>query len=588
MQKYQHPKILLIDMAEDAAQVLEAKGYNISVGSFGDPYKVKQKNDLFPLCSSFSLPDDYKEQEIIVIDMCYDFNYASTKDNIKEPEEGIDELWVDHRRDFVNPRPFWSHFAKLDFDRILNTGGVFIIFADALPSQTYYWGCKNHYSKHDIKEEKTLNDWDFLTILSQYKIDSDHGKILKFNPKISKEWTLTRLLSEHLQSASYNCTLSVLHPYPELIERWLPLLKNKFGDNVAGVILPSEVRKGWIFILPNLNQKAAFITKLIDQILPNLVPSLFSEQEYTSWINRSEYTLPQVNRLHQKIVEIREKANLEVAILEEKIEYQQNTNAYLFKLLTETGDTLVQAVIETLQILGFQQIKDVDKELAEQGIQNQNREDLQIHDYETILLLEVKGIKNFPCDDDALAVTKYPILRMREWNRVNIQGLTIINHRRHIPPLARDNALPFRKEILDVAEEQQIGLLTTWDLHRLTRSFIQNGWHHKQIKDLFYQVGRINILPNHYEFIGTIERFIESKGILGIKIEASSLKRGDRIAFELPVVFEEQQCESLQFENNPIEFAEAGMLVGTKTHLTKEEARIGVRVYRVICNKMEE
>ncbi|MBN3890206.1 MAG: hypothetical protein HWQ43_13905 [Nostoc sp. JL31] len=49
MPKYQHPKILFINMAEDAAKVLEAKGYNVSVGSLGEPYNVKQKTISF-LC----------------------------------------------------------------------------------------------------------------------------------------------------------------------------------------------------------------------------------------------------------------------------------------------------------------------------------------------------------------------------------------------------------------------------------------------------------------------------------------------------------------------------------------------------------
>lgn len=208
---------------------------------------------------------------------------------------------------------------------------------------------------------------------------------------------------------------------------------------------------------------------------------------------------------------------------------------------------------------------------------------MQIHDGEIKLIVEIKGINGFPSDEDILAVQKYVPLRMREWDYTQIQGLTIINHQKHIPPLNRDNDLPFRKEMLEVTEEQNIGLLTTWDLHRLVRSFIHNEWKHENIKDLFYKVGRVNILPNHYEFIGKIERFIENKSILGIKIEASNLRLGDRIAFELPVIFEEQVCDSLQFKNNPIEIAEVGMLVGTKTHLTKENARVGVRVYRVIC-----
>ncbi len=75
MPKYQHPKILFIDMAEDAAKVLEAKGYNVSVGSLGEPYKVKQKNDFFPLCHTSSLPHDYKEQEIIIIDIGILFDF---------------------------------------------------------------------------------------------------------------------------------------------------------------------------------------------------------------------------------------------------------------------------------------------------------------------------------------------------------------------------------------------------------------------------------------------------------------------------------------------------------------------------------
>ncbi|MEH2074395.1 MAG: hypothetical protein V7K57_08375 [Nostoc sp.] len=580
MPKYQHPKILFLDMPEDAAKVLEAKGYNVSVGSLGEPYKVKQKNDFFPLCHTSSLPHDYKEQEIIVIDMCYDLRYASIKEDIKEPQDGIDEWWVDHRQGYVNPRPFWSYSVERDFDRILNTGGVFVIFADALEIQNYYLGYKN-YSVFQPKLERNSNNWNFLTMLgdqAHYKIGNDHGAMLNFPQEHTKNSPIISLLSEHLEEATYNCTLSI---GSWLKQEWLPLLKNKFGNDVAGLIFPSDGRKGWIFILPNLKKKADFTTKLIEQILPEIVPSLFPEQEYASWIHRVEYTLPQVNRLHQNIVEIREKANLKVAVLEQEIENEQKTNAYLFNLLTETGDALVQAIIKTLQILGFQQIKDADQELAMQGIEKQNREDLQIHDYETTLLVEVKGIKGFPCDDDALAVQKYVVLRMREWKSVNIQGLTIINHQRHIPPLERDNTLPFRQEILDVAEEQQIGLLTTWDLHRLARSFVQNQWNHKQIKDLFYQVGRINILPSHYEFIGIIERFIESKEILGIKIEASSLRLGDRIAFKLPVIFEEQKCESLEFEKNLIQVAEVGMLVGTKTHLTKEDVSIGIYVYRV-------
>ena len=588
MLKYQHPKILLIDMAEDAAKLLETKGYNVSVGSLGSQYKVKQKNVFFPLCRESSLPHNSQEQEIIILDMCYDLNHASIKENIEEPPDGIDEWWVQHRRGYVNEKPLVSSLrVKQDFDRILNTGGVFVIFANDVEFEKYYWGHKI-YSQNNFQEE-VYNNWDFLTILGEnanYKIKHARGDEFKRPQEIPENYiTLQSLLFEHIEGATYNCTF---HLGSGLPEKWITLLENKFCDAVAGLITPSETKygwDGWVLILPDLKNKASFTTKLIEQILPTFIPSMFTEQENASWVNHSEYTLPAVKQLNKEIIEVREEANLKIAALEEKVENVKNTYTYLFSLLTETGDDLVQAVIQTFKILGFEQVKDVDYELEQQGIQKQNREDLQIHDDETKLIIEVKGITRFPSDDDSLAVQKYVVLRMREWKDVNIQGLTIINHLRSLPPLDRDNKLPFRQEILDAAEAQRIGLLTTWDLHRLARSFIQNKWKHKEIKDLFYQVGRINIVPSHYEFIGTIKRFIEKQGILGIQIEESFLSIGDRIAFEFPVAFEEQQCNSLEFENASIQVAEIGMLVGTQTHLTKEDVRLDSRVYRIRYNK---
>lgn len=86
----------------------------------------------------------------------------------------------------------------------------------------------------------------------------------------------------------------------------------------------------------------------------------------------------------------------------------------------------------------------------------------------------------------------------------------------------------------------------------------------------------------HYEYLGTVERFIEGISVVGIRIADASLRRGERIAFELPVVFEEQRCDSLEFENEEIDSAEKGMLIGLKTHLVKEQAREeGTRVFKL-------
>ncbi|WP_041233074.1 hypothetical protein [Cylindrospermum stagnale] len=79
-----------------------------------------------------------------------------------------------------------------------------------------------------------------------------------------------------------------------------------------------------------------------------------------------------------------------------------------------------------------------------------------------------------------------------------------------------------------------------------------------------------------------MQRFIPEIKVVGIQIEAANLKYGDRIAFELTVEFEEQDVNSLQVNNKSVEQAEIGSLPGIKTHLTKEQLKTGVRVFRIV------
>lgn len=170
---------------------------------------------------------------------------------------------------------------------------------------------------------------------------------------------------------------------------------------------------------------------------------------------------------------------------------------------------------------------------------------------------------------------------MREWNRTDVQGLAVINHQRNLPALERENRNTFSGDVLANAEEQGFGLLTTWDLFRLLRSFLKNGWEYDHVRPLFYQSGRIEPVPNHYQLVGVIEHFWERPGAVGVRVEADEIEQGDRVAFDLPGQFEEQVVESLQVENAPVAKAQAGALAGIKTRLTKKQAKTGVRVFRL-------
>ncbi len=574
---FAHPKIMTIGLSGAISERLEAKGYCVTEASLGQPFEVDSSASLRVLPLIDPMPHDYKEQEIVIVDLNQE---EGSEDPAKHREIGqmVDAWWVSNKTGRINPSLLNGAAVKGDFDRILAAGGVFIIFANSVETQEFVYGHLDSFNRVDIAKTFHGHSWNFLTCLADddyIRVTDDHGVSIKLHEDFPKDSILAQLLVPHLAETRYNCTL---HSGYRTKEGWTPILVNKYGATVAAGF--TGFGKGTVLIFPDIQDKASFIERLVSELLPGIAPELFPEHENASWTNEATYEVETVTVLRQEIADIERNAKLEVEKLQRQIDIEKDENSYIFDLARETGDALVSAVQKAFQTLGFSKVVDADAVLKEEGKTGQNREDLQIHDYEPTLIVEVKGISNFPSDDNALVVQKYIVLRMKEWGRVNVKGLSVINHQRHLPPLNRDNKKPFRDELVSAADEQDIGLITGWDLHRLVRSFTANGWSHNDVKDIFYRDGRIKITPSHYEQIGVVERYIEKVGVIGVRLTAP-LNKGDRLAYELPIVFKEEDCNSLQCENQDVMTAPEGSLAGIKTSLGSDEVEIGLPVYRV-------
>jgi hypothetical protein len=157
-------------------------------------------------------------------------------------------------------------------------------------------------------------------------------------------------------------------------------------------------------------------------------------------------------------------------------------------------------------------------------------------------------------------------------------GLSIVNHQRHLPPLERENRLPFRQELLDAANERSLGLMTAWDLYRLIRNFQKNRWQVEHVQPLFYKPGRIEIVPGHYKFIGTIAKAWSDK--FGIIIEQSELAVGDGIAIEFPIEFEESIAASIHSEDKKVDHVKVGDKAGLLWPTNKPRVQAGMRVFK--------
>lgn len=332
-------------------------------------------------------------------------------------------------------------------------------------------------------------------------------------------------MSEHVNGRQFLCTLDPNKWSEKIRKARLSLAKNKYGAPVAGLIAPTE-GKGYIFVFPQLSDRPRFLLRFLKDVLPEVSPELFPHVGGARWVRQPEYELPEVLELRSQIKRIQDTANQKVAELEKAIQEKREAMSYLYDLICETGRPLVEAGKQTLETLGFRSVLDVDKQIEKAGEGGAKREDLQIHDNSPTVLVEVKGIAGLPRDSEALQVWKYVAPRIKEWQRIDIQGLAVINHQRNLPALDREHKAPFREDVLTNAQEQGFGLLTTWDLFRLARSYLKLGWKHAHIQALFYQNGRIEPIPKHYEFIGVVERFWEKAGAVGGGYRGRSVETG--------------------------------------------------------------
>jgi hypothetical protein len=561
--KYPKPCILLVDLPDKAEKALTTKGFNVTVGTLGRPYQVKKTSNYQPLIGSGNIPN-HTEQEIIVIDFKFE-ELAGAPTGEKHRPIGEVDLWGKCDEGFLDPRVRTAMDLRKPFDRILNSGGVFVIFADART------GLEMIFARDEYGDSAAVNEdvWDLLAEVADMHVIKDKGTEML---PASTNSLLVRSLAPFLRDGYFTCTLKGAHRYEDA---WEPLAVNKFGDVIA--LARARSTEGTVIILPQIRDKTGFITELVTNILPEIAPHLFPHIEQARWTHLPDYELPLIVELKSQQQEIVNKAKEAFQQVEVRLEEARVAKGWMHTLITGTDAQLVEAVKTALSELGFSSVLDIDEERDREG--KSRREDLQITDQSPTVVVDVKGIGGYPSDDDGIQAGKHAAIGMREQGRTDIIGLSIINHQRHLPPLDRENAMPFRQELIDSAQEMSVGLLTAWDLYRLVRNFSRLGWRHEDVRSLFYQHGRITPVPNHYQFIGEIAKAWTDK--FGVIISQGELQVGDRIAVEFQIDFVEASVDSIYVNDLPVERAKMDDPAGLRWPSGNPKVREGFRVFRV-------
>jgi hypothetical protein len=566
--KYPKPKILLLDMADSASTALRFKGFNVICGTLGKPYKVGKSSRYQALIAKGDAPN-HTEQEIVVVDFGYGDLEPGPRGEKHRPDDEPD-LWGKCDQGFLDPRVRTSIHLQKSFDRIHSNGGVFIVFADQKTGIHIQFARRSQFN--ELYDQTTFphDVWDVLSDIADMQVRNDHGTEMHGAKTNSP---LVRLLAPFLVNGQFTCTLEGGYRRED---EWEPLAVNKFGAVVA--LARCRAGKGSVIVVPQIEEKAAFLDALFSTALPEIAPHLFPHIAKGVWTHWPEYELPRVLELKSQQEEVEQRARGEIARLDGELEAERTKQGWINNLITGTDTELVNAVKLAFSELGFLKVVDVDADRDRES--KSRREDLQIEDQSPTLVIDIKGIGGFPSDEDALQADKHAAIRMREQKRTDIVGLSIINHQRHLPPLERENAMPFRQELIDAAEERSLGLLTAWELYRFVRNLRKLGWDGANVKPVFYKKGRIDVVPVHYQLIGKIAKAWTDK--FGVVIENGELRIGERIAIEFPIEFEEIQVDSIRVNGESVQIASVGDPAGLLWLAGAPKLREGMRVFRIV------
>ena len=563
---------LLLDLPERMRDVVESMGFRVSAGSLGTPYRVEQGDSFVPVVPNHDLPTDWAENELVIIDLLPRTILDSAQgDKVTSP--GEPDWWAKCSQGVIDPRPRTAVSIRDRTDRMYRHGTGFLIFMAPEVFGEFAMASVGRYRNLDIHNALTAHPWSFLSLL-HHNLDVTHetGNEVRIADGID---VVADVFGPYVKGASYLSTLR--WTYGAVREKSAVLLTNKF-EEALGVVTNYDGEEGVIVLLPRFEEAAAVSEAVMQTLLPLFLPDLFPDRSAQVWLSQSPYEHTAIEEIAEEIEEVERHARQTVEGLRDRADQIRQERSFLHTLLVGSGDDLKDAVHQALVRIGCQRVIDVDRE-RERVEGKLPAEDLRIEDRSPLLLVEVKGILGRPSDEDALQVTKYLAPRMKELGRTDIQGVSVINHERHRPPHDRNKENVFRELVLENASQQGIGLLTSWDLFRLVRNVEVNTWPQEAVLDILYSLGRLDVVPSHYAYVGSVVKWWPEAEAIGLIVEGASLVTGSSIAVEREVLFEELTVESLMIDSNPVDRVEREARVGVRVLEGLKEVSVGTRVF---------
>ena len=489
----------------------------------------------------YNLIPNLHEYEVRIIDMQEKQREILSCEN--EIPNGEILFRVSYPKEYFDPRPLVENI--IGCENSTNKNNLTIFFADSMIVERYevykvegwhnysFWGDEEHRSNRMMRAD-SKNKRGKKIQNGDYKLSEI---IIKYATEYKVIFELPDVYDEENNTYVKN-------------KNYISLLKNQNDEVVSYIGFDSET--GYELALPVCENKEQLVDELFSQGLPELLPEIFPESQEFAWSNSDYYKSKDILQLEVFIEGAKENYQELIKTTKDQIQQIKKENMFLIELLTESGDKLVAAVVEYLGWLGFSNVILVDAK--ESGVL---REDVQIVLEEYLFIIEVKGLGGTSTDSECSQIGKHRRRREKEYPHKEIIPIYIVNHQRYMDPRQRSTP-PFSKDQIDYAQNDERGLLTTWDMHKKYKLIESGVFTKKAVREAFHKQGLLDLTPVDMQMIGKVSEYYQKPQACIVELDRIKVCVGDEIICNKDDIWVKGKVESMQVNNNCIDSAHDG------------------------------
>lgn len=523
-------RVLSIDMGQEVVDFLRKENLETYDGTFGpfvDARNVDYCWDRLPIYLEQDLPDNLHEYSVVIEDLgferktiSYDLEQIDKQKAIADTDSSFKSLCLAKPINVFDPVPFCCFLLKSNFET--KKGELIKIIFQAPKYEVQYSGIRMSNNIHSIG---VFSNYQNILDFTQKSLSGDRVKLVN-------EYRLSEILFSGLENQlSYSQTF--FHPSipkngiydTEPNPHFIPLLLNEQGDIISYVYFE---KKTCTFVLPQIENKVVLLERLFTNCLYRNFSELFPLQTKNTWLTKKEYELPEIVQLCEEKEEARQIYENTIEQKDKSIAEIRKKYNFLYAMLTETGDSLVNNVKQYLEWLGFDNVQSMDEEVKEG---EDFQEDLQIHlANNELLIIEVKGLHGTSKDNECSQISKIELRRIHERKYSNVHSLYIVNNERGKEPLKRQMP-PFTETQIKDAEFSHRAMAYTYQLFNLYFEIETGIISKEEARNALFQNGLVDFRSS-FKSIGRPYSYFKNNKVACIELHDTILSVGDKVYFE--------------------------------------------------------